>query len=222
MLKKAGLLLAFLFLFVSFSPAQDDGHFDASVSGAPIFTTGSSAGAVSQSATIGANIVASFRVRFKSRHSFVFNYGHGKNSQIYNTLGEDFHMLDSISEYSGAYMFTPFRKEKWQPFVLAGGAVLRFGPRSTWLFLPPVNQQPDNVQVFLNPTTQTQLAFLYGFGVDYQLPRYSRLALRLQYRGFLYRQPDFGISSSSGTAANFFTGTYGHMAEPSVGLVFRF
>ncbi len=222
MLNKAGLLLGLLFFLASFSLAQDDGHFDASINGGPIFTHGSSTGNVSQRATIGANFIGSFRVKVKPRHSFVFNYGHGKNSQIYNTLGDDIHILDSISEYSGAYMFTPFRKAKWEPFVLVGGGVLHFSPRSTWLFLPPLNLQPDNIELFLNAASQTQPAFLYGFGVDYRLPIIPRFALRLQYRGFLYRQPDFKVDSSTGSAASFFTGTYGHMAEPSVGLVFRF
>jgi outer membrane immunogenic protein len=221
MLKRAGLILALLFAFAGFSFGQD-GHFDASFGGAPIFTKGSSAGTVSQSATSGLNVFGTIRLKFKPRHSFVFNYGHAKDSQVYQTVGDNFHILDTISEYSGAYMFSPFRKGKFEPFVLAGGGVLRFYPRSTWLFLPPINQQPDNIQLSLNAATQSEIAFLYGFGVDYRLPVIPRFALRLQYRGFLYRQPDFKIDSSTGSAISFFTGTYGHMAEPSVGLVFRF
>lgn len=222
MLKSAALILAFLFALAGFSPAQD-GHFDASFNGAPIFTKGSTVGAVSQSATIGANIFGTFRVKFKPKHSFVFNYGHAKDSQIYETVGDNFHILTSISEYSGAYVFSPFSKKgKFEPFVLAGGGLLRFYPRSTWVFFPPVNLQPNNIQINLNAATQSELAFVYGFGVDYRLPVLSRFALRLQYRGFLYREPDFRIDSSTGSAISFFTGTYGHMAEPSVGLVFRF
>jgi len=221
MLKNAALILALLFAFSGFSFGQD-GHFDASFSGAPIFTKGSSAGAVSQSATIGMNVFGTIRLKFKPRHSFVFNYGHAKNSQVYQMAGDNFHILDSISEYSGAYMFSPFRKGNWEPFVLAGGGLLRFHPRSTWLFLPPINQQPDNIQLSLIAANQSELAFVYGFGVDYRLPVLPRFALRLQYRGFLYKEPDFQLDSSAGSSVSFFTGTYGHMAEPSVGLVFRF
>jgi hypothetical protein len=42
------------------------------------------------------------------------------------------------------------------------------------------------------------------------------LALRLQYRGLLYKVPDFHVPSL------FFTGAKGHMAEPSVGIVVKF
>jgi hypothetical protein len=74
----------------------------------------------------------------------------------------------------------------------------------------------------LHAAKQTQLAVQYGLGVDYRIPSLTRLALRLQYRGFLYKDPDFKIDANSGSAVTFFTGARSHMAEPSVGLVFRF
>jgi hypothetical protein len=42
------------------------------------------------------------------------------------------------------------------------------------------------------------------------------MALRLQYRGLVYRSPDFGVPG------RFFTGTRGHMAEPSIGIAVKF
>ena len=41
------------------------------------------------------------------------------------------------------------------------------------------------------------------------------LALRLQYRGLLYKAPDFKVQ-------NLFTGDQGHLAEPSAGIVIKF
>jgi hypothetical protein len=41
------------------------------------------------------------------------------------------------------------------------------------------------------------------------------VALRLQYRGLIYKAPDFNVQ-------NLFTGAKGHMAEPSVGIVVKF
>jgi hypothetical protein len=49
--------------------------------------------------------------------------------------------------------------------------------------------------------------------VDYRLVR--ALGLRLQYRGLVYKAPDFGLAALS-------TDSWTHTAEPSVGLVFRF
>jgi len=218
MLKQAGAVLAAVLFFASISLSQDN-HLDASANGAGVFTKQSEGNGVTQSATVGMNIFGTFRVRFRPKHSFVFNYGRAKNSQTYQA-GDNFHVLTTISEYSGAYVYSPARKGRFEPFVLAGVAALRFSPRSTWVFFPPLpNNIPNNVQVNLGAVKQTEAAFLYGVGVDYQLPVFRRFALRLQYRGFLYREPDFKVNSST---LNFFTGAYGHMAEPSLGLVFKF
>jgi opacity protein-like surface antigen len=83
-----------------------------------------------------------------------------------------------------------------------------------------VSGVPNNVLVNLNTVQQTEGALLYGGGVDYRL--FGRLALRLQYRGFVYGSPDFKVNSSTNGAISFVTSTKGHMAEPSIGLVFRF
>lgn len=221
MLRKAGLIAGTFFLFTSLVLSQDPGHFDASFNGAGIFTKQSNGNNIRQSATNGSNYFGTFRLRFKPTHSLVFNYGRGKNSQIYLTGGFDFHVLTTISEYSGAYVFTPFQKGKFETFVLAGGGILSFSPGTTWLVLPDFFiDVPNRVQVNLSTAKQSQLAFLYGGGVDYRLP--WKLALRLQYRGFLYNAPDFKVNGTTGSPVTFFTGTKGHMAEPSIGLVFRF
>ena len=86
------------------------------------------------------------------------------------------------------------------------------------------NLQPNNIpnrqQINVNPQSQTEAALLYGGGVDYKLP--WKFALRLQYRGLYYNNPNFKVNTLNGGAISFVAGNRGHMAEPSVGLVFRF
>lgn len=211
-----------LFCLTSMGAAQDK-RFDFSFNVGGLFTKQSSGNGIVQTATEGGGAFGTIRVRFTPRHSFVFNYGRDKNSQIYRFI-DNFHILANISEYSSNYMFTPFRKGRFEPFVMAGGGVLRFSPRSTWVFLPPIvpGNIPDNIEINLHAAKQTQLAFDYGFGVDCRLPHFSRFALRLQYRGFLYKAPDFKIDATSGNSVSFFTGATSHVAEPSVGVLFRF
>jgi len=219
MLKKAGLAAAVL-LFLSAIGFAQDGRFDFSVNGSGIFTTQSSGNGITQSATNGSGGLATIKMRFKPRHSVMFNYGRAKNSQIYQTI-DSFHVLDNITEYTAAYMFSPFRKGRFEPFVFAGGGWLSFSPRTTWVFFPPLpNNIPNNIQVDLNAVKQSQLAVVYGFGTDYDLR--WRFALRLQYRGLFYRDPDFKVDEGSGSSVSFFTGARSHMAEPSIGIVFRF
>ena len=222
MLKTGSAALAVALLFNPLCFAQG-GRFDLSVNGGGVFTSESSGNSVTQSATNGANFFGTFRFRVKPNHSFIFNYGHARDSQIFDVGGNNFHVLNSIAEYSGAYMFSPLRKGSFEPFVLAGAAALRFSPDSSWIFFSDLpDGTPNRVQVNINAKTQTQVAFLYGLGLDYRLPHFSRFSLRLQYRGLLYNAPDFHVDASSGNLLNFFTGAKGHMAEPSVGLVFRF
>ena len=220
MLKKAGLVTAVLFLFTSPGVSQDRGHFDAGINGAAVFTKTSSGNGVQHSATVGSDYFGTFRFKFKHKHSLIFNYGAYKNSQVYQT-NFDYHVVTSTTEYSGAYVYNLFQKGKFEPFVLVGAGALKFNPQSTWLVLPDfITGVPNRVQINLNATKQTALAYLYGAGVDYRLP--WRFALRLQYRGLLYNAPDFKVNALSGSAVNFSTGGKGHMAEPSIGLVFRF
>jgi len=224
MLKTIAVLATMCFL-ATVAFAQDR-RFDFSANEGALFTSQVSGNGVVQTATEGAAPFGTIRVRFNPKHSFVFNYGRDKNSQIYRSI-EDFHILANITEYSGAYVFTPFKRGRFEPFLLAGVGALRFSPRTTWVFLPPLeppqgNNTPDNIEINLHAAKQTQIAFLYGFGVDYQLPKYHRFALRFQYRGFLYKAPDFKIDANSGSDVSFFTGARSHMAEPSAGLVFRF
>jgi len=220
MLRRASVVLAAVFLLTSLAVSQDDGHFDASFNGAAVFTKESDGNGIRQSATIGSNYFGTFRAKFNAKHSLVFNYGRAKDSQIYQAAF-DFHVLTTISEYSGAYVYSPFQKGRFEPFVLVGAAALRFNPNSTWVFLPDfANDVPDRISINLGAAKQTELAVLYGAGVDYQL--YGRLALRLQYRGFVYQAPDFKVTTASGGAVSFATASRSHMAEPSIGLVFRF
>jgi hypothetical protein len=220
MLKRAGIAVAAILILTSVALSQD-GHFDVSINGGATFTNTPSGNSVVQSATSGPNVLGTFRYKFRPKHSFVFNYGHARNSQTYQTIGKDFHVLNSISEITGAYVFSPFPNSKFQPFLLVGGGGLVFSPSSTWVFFPNLpDNVPDRVQANLGASTQTQLAFLYGLGMDYRLPWFSRVALRLQYRGFLYKAPDFNVDQNSGSQVNFFTGAKEHMAEPSVGIAY--
>ena len=206
MLKKALSMGAVIFLYVSFSAAQDIGHFDASVGyGAAFSKTSSNAfNGVTISPTNAGMILGTFRFRFNRIHGIEVNIGRTNNSQVYLLGTNDYRVETTITEYSGAYVFSPFHFEKLEPFVLAGGGALRFDPG---------NQLINGNASPFGATLQTSMAFLYGGGVDYRV--WKRIGLRVQYRGLIYKEPTFHVTQ-------FFTGARGHMAEPSVGIVFNF
>src|SRR5580704_6081711 len=113
MLRSAWVVVATVFLITSLGLCQDKGHFDASFNGAAVFTKASNGNGVQQSATVGSDYFGTFRFRFKPKHSLIFNYGRAKNSQIYQT-NFDYHVVTSITEYSGAYVYNLFQHGKFQ------------------------------------------------------------------------------------------------------------
>jgi Outer membrane protein beta-barrel domain len=223
MLKKSAAALLILWSVSSISVAQD-GSFDVSANAATMFTNNATGNGITQSSTIGLWAFGSIRYKFTEHHSLLFSYGRAKNSQTYQTI-DDIHIPTNISEYSLVYMYSlfPEKSPRFKPFLLVGGGSLSFTPRSTWIILPPLPHNiPDNIQINVHAVKEREWSFLYGVGVDYTIPRYSRFALRVQYRGFLYDAPDFKVDAAHGNPFSLFTGARGHMAEPSAGIVFRF
>ena len=155
--------------------SQNQGHFEGSFNSALIFTQAGSANSIQQSATIGANYFGTFRFRFKtkSKSSWVFNYGYAKNSQVYQS-NFDYHQLDTIHEYTGAYVRNFHETGKFQPFFLFGAGLLRFNPRSTWAYFPDLpNNIPNRLQINVNAQSQNEATLVW---------RRSRLQAALQLR----------------------------------------
>ncbi|MGE5325158.1 MAG: outer membrane protein, partial [Actinomycetota bacterium] len=111
----------------------------------------------------------------------------------------------------------PSGDHRIRPYALAGGGALFFRPTNS--ALNTLFGVGNTLGVSVN---QTRPTFLYGGGVDIGLTRY--MALRAEYRGLVFRAPGFDIPGLSGVpilgslASNNFT----HMAQPAVGLVWRF
>ena len=194
-------------LIIAATAANAQKGIDLAFSGAGVFskTTESASGGITDSPTTSLAFIGSARYHFAKHHAVELNLGHTRNSQIFSVPPDSYRVMTSIGEFSAAYVFTPLQGQRFQPFLLAGGGALKFGVGNTYI---------DNIQQNLGANSRTALAFLYGAGTDYHLWKF--LAVRLQYRGLVYRNPDFGASG------RFFTGTRGHMAEPSVGIVVKF
>lgn len=207
MLKKALSAVALAFLCVTFAAAQEDvGHFNVSLGGGAVFNkTSSSAGSgVDVAPTNSGEILGTFRVRFNRVNGVEVTGARTNNSQIFILGTTDYRAQTSVTEFSAAYVLSPFHFERIEPFLLAGGGALRFYPSNQY-----INGNPSP----FGAARQTSMAFLYGGGMDYRVWR--RIGVRLQYRGLIYKEPTFHVTQ-------FFTGVKGHMAEPSIGIVFNF
>jgi outer membrane immunogenic protein len=206
MLRQIAFGVAIVLATAWVAAAQDVERFNAGVSWSGVFSkssTSSNGVVVLKPSTSGA-VLGTFRFRFNRLHAVELNIGRTSNSQKYSVGPDTFRVNTDITEYSGAYVFSPFRTEKLEPFVLGGAGALRFYSGSTYI---------DGFSAFFGAYQQTSLAVLYGAGADYRL--WKVLSLRLQYRGLVYKAPNFQVQT-------LITGAKGHMAEPSVGIMFRF
>jgi hypothetical protein len=218
MLRRSGIVIA-AFLMLSCIAWGQDNTYEVSVGGAGVISKTSTGNGTTLTPTDSGAILVTGRYRFSDHHSVELNYAHTDNSQIYFASPLTYRIQGTIAEYSGAYVYSFYESKKVEPFVFVGAAAL--------VFYPGYNFNTINgVQTYLPASRQTKPAFLYGGGFDWKifssLPLLRRsptlsnhVALRLQYRGLIYKAPDFGIQ-------NLFTGARGHLAEPSVGIVVKF
>ncbi len=217
MVRRSGMAVTALFLLASLAWAQDN-TYEISLGGSAVFSKQSTGNGTVLTPTNSGAILVTGRYRFTEHSSVEINYSHTSNSQIYFSAPLTYRIQGTIAEYSGAYVFSFHQSPKLEPFVFAGAGAL--------VFYPGYNFNTVNgVQTYLPASQQTQPAFLYGGGFDYRIfssvPFIRRssltkyLALRLQYRGLVYKAPAFNVQ-------NLFTGARGHMAEPSAGIVFKF
>lgn len=194
-------------LLLACNAAAQENRLDIAISGSAVLskTTSSSSGAITDKPTKSAAYTGTFRYHFKPKHALDINIGHTSNSQLFFIAPDTYRVLTGITEFSADYVFGPFSAGKIHPFLFAGAGGLHFSAGNTFI---------DTFPAQIPVASQNALAFLYGGGVDY--PVWRLISLRLQYRGLFFREPDFKVP------ALFFTGSRGHLAEPSAGIVLRF
>jgi len=211
MIKRAAMAVA-VGMILTCSGLGQDAHYDISVNGMGVLSKQTTGNQVVQTPTQGYGLVAVGEVRLNSRFAVQANAGHFDNSQKYATGTLDYRIQSTVTELSGALVCRLFQTEKWKPFLFGGAGVLLFNPDHT-LVIEENPLSPGEVQENIGAVRQSEIAVLYGGGVDH--PLLHHLSLRLQYRGLIYSAPSFSVP-------NLFTGQHGHIAEPSVGLVFSF
>ena len=85
--------------------------------------------------------------------------------------------------------------------MLGGGGLLLFRPITA------------STHSLVDPQNDNEGTFLYGLGANYRLT--DALGIHVQFRGLIYRAPDFGVTAAS-------TGAWALTGEPSIGLTLRF
>jgi opacity protein-like surface antigen len=191
-MKQLLLFLSLVGILCTTALAQEERH-EITVQGTGFFTNQTTGSGITNRPTYSGGLLAGFRLNINRWLAAEGDYDFFSNSQKYITSVASFNTQTYVHGVTGTAVIKLPGYRMVRPFALAGGGALVFDPRNT--------AQLDR---------QTRGAFVYGGGFDFSLIKH--VAVRTQYRGFVYKNPDFNISQLQ-------MDKFTHSAVPSAGLV---
>lgn len=199
LIKMAAMTLAGL-IVLSMSASAQEIRSEISVEGTGFFTKDSDGNGIHNQGTNTGGFLVGYRYNINRWLGAEANYGYDRNTQIYSGLTNG-RVQANVHQITGSAVVKLPAFGRVLPFVRGGGGALVFDPTNN----------PGGV--FVGATQQTTGTFLYGAGADYVFTK--RLLLRVEYRGLVYKGPNFNLTSLN-------TDAWTHVAQPTAGLVFRF
>jgi opacity protein-like surface antigen len=195
------MLAGFVFLLALGATAQES-RSEISLQGTGFFTQDSNGQGVSRTSTNTGGLLVGYRYHFNRWLSAEANYGFDRDTQKFVSPGGFSRIQSDVHAATADVVVNlPLRISRFSPYVLGGGGSLVFHPTgNAGGFVPGAD-------------TQARGTFLYGVGTNYTLSKH--FSLRAEYRGYVYKDADFGIQ-------NLKTDSWTHAAQPSAGIVFRF
>jgi outer membrane immunogenic protein len=148
-------------------------------------------------------VLASYRYMLTPRSALELNYSWAQNSLNYHAVSAGIpngRVHARQQELSGAYVYSRTFKN-YNPFLEAGVGAMLFTPIL------------DNGTNELSVKSSTQVGGLFGGGLAYEIN--PSIDVRVEYRGFLMKAPDFGVSAFNSTR-------YYVLMTPSIGVAYHF
>ena len=176
-------------------------HGEISVQGTGFFTKDAQGNGISQHSTDTGGLIVGYRYHFDRWLAAEANYGYDRNTQQNFTSSGPINVQANVHQATADLVATVPGNYRVNPYALVGTGALVFNPTNN-----PGQSVPG-------ASWQAKATFVYGGGVDFTVVRH--VAIRAEYRGFVYNRPDFELA-----ALNSQTTT--HTAQPSAGVVFRF
>src|SRR5271157_6397905 len=197
---KTFLVPAIILICFGISASAQEVKNELTVQGSGFFQKQTTNGGITNEPSNSGGVMAGYRFNLKSWLAVEGDYDYFRNHESFSgSSGTTFIPMNVHAATGTAIVKLPSFKmpavKIVSPFVLAGGGAMFFDPRGG------------------SVSEQTRGAFVYGGGVD--VPMSKHFLLRSQYRGFVYKTPDFEMASLK-------VDKYTHSAVPSAGLVFTF
>ena len=189
-------------MLLALGASAQETRSDISVQGTGFFTKDTSGDGISRTTSDTGGFQVGYRYHINRWFSAEGDYGFGRNTQNYfGSFGESRVRSDVHAVTGDLVVNLPLPIRRVKTYALAGGGGLIFDPTGNTSGSVP------------GASRQAKGAFLYGAGADYALTHH--FSLRAEYRGFVYKNPDFGLATLK-------TDSWTHTAQPSAGIVFRF
>jgi outer membrane immunogenic protein len=154
----------------------------------------------------GLGALFSYRFQLTPRGAIEANYAYTQNGLHYVAPSYNYQINARTQEITAAYVLS-FNFRNFNPFVELGGGALLWG------------NIRNLATTTLDAKSQTAIVGLYGGGIAYEIsPSFD---IRAEYRGFISKVPDFGLSGS-GSAPNLQTNKYYNINNPVIGVAYHF
>ena len=201
-MQRTAIMLASFVILLTLGATAQESRSEISLQGTGFFTKDTNGNGISRTTSDTGGFQVGYRYHINRWLSAEGDYGFDRNTQKYFSAGGQSRVQSDVHGVTGDLVVNlPLRLSKFSPYALAGGGGLIFRPTGNGGGFVP------------GAETQAEGAFLYGGGADYALTRH--FSLRAEYRGFVYKNPDFGL-------ATLHADRWAHTAQPSAGVVFHF
>ncbi|HWG36132.1 MAG TPA: outer membrane beta-barrel protein [Terriglobales bacterium] len=175
-------------------PSPYGGNFELWVGGFMQFAKATAANGQPISTTNVAGAQFGLRFHATDNNSVEFRYSFAQPVQTY---GSNLSVKSRANELGFDYAWTYPAEGMVRPYFLGGVSVIHYSPVAS-------ASTPG-------ASSQSRPAITYGAGLDFKIK--SQWSIRAEYRGVVYRIPDFGLIGIS---------KWNHMPEPVLALVYHF
>ena len=201
-MRRTAVMLSGFVILLTLSATAQESRSDISLQGTGFFTRDSSGRGISRITSDTGGFMVGYRYHINRWLAAEGDYGFDRNTQKYfGTFGASRVQANVHTVTGDLVVKLPLPIRRVSAYALAGGGSLIFDP---------TGNRGGSVP---GAGSQARGAFLYGAGADYALTRH--FSLRAEYRGFVYKDPDFGLRALN-------TNSWTHTAQSSAGIVFRF
>jgi opacity protein-like surface antigen len=200
MFRLVSIITVVFVMFASAAFAQVEQPSQFTIQAIGLVTKSSNDQTPAHEATKSGGFLVGYSYQFSKWFGAEGNYGFTRNTQKYGQFGGQTLLESNFHEVTGSLVVhIPARVSSFRPYVLGGGGALVFDPTSRY--------------AVSGADRQTRGTVVYGGGANFDLT--NRVGVRVEYRGLVYKTPDFSISTLN-------LDKYTHLAQPSAGVFIRF